>query len=445
MKFKDLNIIEPILRALNEANYEVATPIQEKSIPALLEGKDMLGCAQTGTGKTAAFALPIVQNVFNSKKQIKGPKPIQALILAPTRELAIQIQENISVYSKYVGVKNTVVFGGVSKFPQIKALKYGVDILIATPGRLIDLVNQKYIKLNNIKYLVLDEADRMLDMGMIEDVKRIISMLPKERQNLLFSATMPKEVEKLVDNILNDPVKVEVTPVSSTVDIINQGLYFVDKKHKRTMLIRLLEDNNIKSALVFTRTKRAADIVTKDLTKANISAKAIHGDKSQNARQRALNKFKDGSIKVLVATDIAARGIDITELSHVVNFDMPEEPETYVHRIGRTGRAGHEGTAISLCDEESRHHLMRIEKLINKRIPVIADYSTEEVVEVNAMKKKPRNYGKRNYTNKRYTPNTKQNSQTPNTKLNSQAPNTKQNSSKHNKKSKSSKKSNKKR
>lgn len=404
MKFQDLNIIEPILKSLNEANYKIATPIQEKAIPQILEGKDILGCAQTGTGKTAAFSLPIVQNVFNSKKQIKGPKPIQALILAPTRELAIQIKENISIYSKYVGVKNTVIYGGVSKFPQIKSLKYGVDILIATPGRLIDLVNQKCIKLNNIKYFVLDEADRMLDMGMIEDVKKIISILPDKRQNLLFSATMPKEIELLVNNILNSPAKIEITPIASTVDTINQGIYFVDKKHKRTMLVRLLEDKNIQSVLVFARTKRATDMVTKDLRKANISANAIHGDKSQYARQRALRQFKEGAIKVLVATDIAARGIDVVELSHVINFDMPEEPETYVHRIGRTGRAGNKGTAISLCDEESRHHLMRIEKLIQKKLPIIADYSTEEILEVKCMKKKPRKYGKRNYTNKKYTP-----------------------------------------
>lgn len=371
MLFENLDIIEPIKKALKEEGYTNPTPIQEKSIPSLLEGRDFLGCAQTGTGKTAAFAIPVLQNIF--KKSEKGPRAIKALILAPTRELAIQIGESFTAYSKYMGLENLVIFGGVSQNPQTKALRSGVDILIATPGRMLDLFNQRYIDLRNVEYFVLDEADRMLDMGMIHDVKRIIAQLPKVRQNMLFSATMPKEVSKLVDSILKDPVRVEVAPVSSTVDTIAQSLYFVGKKRKQSLLEHLLKDEDIQSVLVFSRTKRGANMITKELAKVGIEALAIHGNKSQNARQLALSSFKEGKIRVLVATDIAARGIDVSELSHVINFDLPEVPETYVHRIGRTGRAGATGVAISFCDEEEKDYLKYIEKLIRKPISVVDD------------------------------------------------------------------------
>ncbi len=373
MLFENLNIIEPILKALKEDGYVNPTPIQEKSIPSVLKGKDFLGCAQTGTGKTAAFAIPILQNLFNEQKAAKGQKTIKALILAPTRELAIQIAENFTFYAKYTNVKNLVIFGGVPQGRQTNALKAGTDILIATPGRLLDLVNQRYIDLRNVKHFVLDEADRMLDMGMIHDVKKIIAQLPKVRQNMLFSATMPKEISKLVDSILKDPERVEVAPVSSTIDTITQGLYFVNKNHKKALLAHILEDKTIASALVFSRTKHGANMITKDLAKVGIEAEAIHGNKSQNARQLALSNFKEGKTRVLVATDIAARGIDVNELSHVINYNLPEVPETYVHRIGRTGRAGMTGVALSFCDVEEKDYLRSIERLIKKTIPVIED------------------------------------------------------------------------
>ncbi|MEG1256512.1 DEAD/DEAH box helicase [Clostridium sp.] len=373
MLFEDLDIIQPIKKALKEEGYTKPTPIQEKSIPPILKGRDFLGCAQTGTGKTAAFAIPVLQNLSNNKKTTKGPRSIRALILAPTRELAIQIGESFTAYGKYTGLKNIVIFGGVSQNPQTAALKAGVDILVATPGRLLDLVNQKYIDLRNVEYFVLDEADRMLDMGMIHDVKRIIAQLQKERQNMLFSATMPSEISKLVNSILKDPVKVEVTPVSSTIDTITQGLYFVGKKQKKSLLIHILKDESIPSVLVFSRTKHGANAITKELIKVGIEAQAIHGNKSQSARQLALSNFKEGKIRVLVATDIAARGIDVDELSHVINFDLPEVPETYVHRIGRTGRAGQTGVALSFCDGEEKTYLKSIEKLIRKTIPVVKE------------------------------------------------------------------------
>lgn len=374
MLFENLNIIKPILKALTEEGYKNPTPIQQEAIPHVLKGKDILGCAQTGTGKTAAFAIPVLQNIFSKPKEEKGPRHISALILAPTRELAIQIDESITSYGKYMNVKNTVIFGGVSQHPQTRALKSGVDVLVATPGRLLDLMNQKFVDLSNVKYFVLDEADRMLDMGMINDVKKIISKLPKIRQNMLFSATMPKEVMALVNSILKDPVRVEVTPVSSTIDTITQGLYYVGKKQKKSLLIDILKDESISSLLVFSRTKRGANMIASDLVKVGIEAAAIHGNKSQNARQLALNNFKERKIRVLVATDIAARGIDVDELSHVVNFDLPEVPETYVHRIGRTGRAGQKGIALSFCDEEEMNYLKSIEKLICKKIPLIEDH-----------------------------------------------------------------------
>lgn len=371
MLFKDLDIIQPIQKALKEEGYSKPTPIQAKSIPTLLEGRDLLGCAQTGTGKTASFAIPILQQIYNQKKSTKGPKTIKAVILAPTRELAIQIDENFTSYSRYTNIKSLVIFGGVSQNPQTKALKEGVDILIATPGRMLDLYNQKFLKLNDVKYFVLDEADSMLDMGMIHDVKRIISHLPKVRQNIFFSATMPKEISKLADSIFKNPVKVEVAPVSSTTETIKQSIYFVSKKEKKNLLIELLKDKSMESVLVFSRTKHGANKITDELMKASIPAAAIHGNKSQNARQIALKNFKDGKVRVLVATDIAARGIDIDELSHVINYDLPEVAETYVHRIGRTGRAGNTGIAIAFCSMEERDLYKNIEKLIKKKIEII--------------------------------------------------------------------------
>ena len=385
MLFKDLNIIEPILKSIEEAGYEKPTAIQEKSIPAILDGKDILGCAQTGTGKTAAFAIPILQSIIEEKK-VDNERKLKALIVAPTRELAIQIGENVTTYSKYLDIKSTVIFGGVNQSSQVRKIKSGIDVLIATPGRLIDLSNQRHVDLKNVKYFVLDEADRMLDMGMIHDVKRIISKLPKERQNLLFSATMPKEVMKLVNSILKNPTKIEVQPVSSTVDIISQGAYMVSKKNKKSLLVHLLKDESIKSVIVFSRTKHGANKIAKDLNNVGIEAAAIHGNKSQNQRQLALNNFKEGSLRVLVATDIAARGIDVDELSHVINYDLPDVPETYVHRIGRTGRAGRDGVAITLCDSEELEMFRRIEKVIGKAIPVLEEEKFEIIETVISQK-----------------------------------------------------------
>ena len=373
LNFEKMNIIKPILAALRAKGYVEPTTIQEQAIPAILEGKDLLGCAQTGTGKTAAFAIPLLQLLHMERINAKGPRMIKALILTPTRELAIQIGGNLGEYGRNTGIRHTVIYGGVSQASQTKALKEGVDILVATPGRLLDLMNQKYINLNHIKHFVLDEADRMLDMGFSQDVKRIIAKLPVARQTLLFSATMPPEIKALVDHILSNPVKVEVAPVSSTVDTIKQSVYFVEKKDKKLLLIQLLRNKSVDSALIFTRTKYGADRIVRELAKARIAAQAIHGDKSQTARQTALNNFKSKRTRVLVATDIAARGIDIQELSHVINFDLPEVPETYVHRIGRTGRAGMAGTALSFCDREEKGHLMDIQKLISKKIPIIRE------------------------------------------------------------------------
>ncbi len=372
--FENLNIIEPILKALKSEGYTNPTPIQEQAIPALLEGNDLEGCAQTGTGKTAAFAIPILQLLYSKREAEKGPRTIKALVLAPTRELAIQIGESFTSYGKYTGLKNTVIFGGVSQKSQTDALRAGVDILVATPGRLLDLMQQKYINLHHVKFFVLDEADRMLDMGLGHDVKRIIAKLPKMRQTMLFSATMPLEISNLIDSILIKPVKVAVTPVSSTIDTIKQEVYLVEKRNKKSLLIHLLKDKSIESVLVFSRTKHGANKITENLVNVGIEAQAIHGNKSQNARQLALSNFKEKKIRVLVATDIAARGIDIDELSHVINFDLPEVPETYVHRIGRTGRAGAAGVALSFCDEEETESLRDIQKVISKSIPVIKDH-----------------------------------------------------------------------
>lgn len=402
MLFKDLDIIKPILRAVEEAGYEQPTEIQENSIPVVLKGKDILGCAQTGTGKTAAFAIPILQNIVRDKEK-NDERNIKALIVAPTRELAIQIEENFAMYSKYLDIKDTVIFGGVNQSSQVRKIKAGVDVLIATPGRLLDLSNQKHVDLKNVKYFVLDEADRMIDMGMIHDVKKIISRLPKERQNLLFSATMPKEVMKLVNSILKNPVKVEVQPVSSTAEIISQGVYHVPKKNKKSLLIHLLKDESIKSVIVFSRTKHGANKIAKDLEKAWVAAAAIHGNKSQNQRQLALNNFKEGNIRVLVATDIAARGIDIDELSHVINYDLPDVAETYVHRIGRTGRAGASGVAITFCDEEEKAMFRSIEKVIGKSIPVLAEEEYEIIQPVvQPVQKKSNNQGNKNNKNRNY-------------------------------------------
>lgn len=374
MLFEDLNISKPIQKALIEAGYTEATPIQAEAIIPLLEGKDLLGCAQTGTGKTAAFAIPILQGLSFEQRSTTERRQIKALILAPTRELAIQINESFEAYGKHLGLRTMVIFGGVSQNPQTRELAAGVDILVATPGRLLDLINQKFIRLNSVKYFVLDEADRMLDMGMIHDVRRIIAYLPRERQTMFFSATMPVEIAKLSSSILKDPVKVEITPVSSTVDIINQEVYFVDKANKINLLIHILKSSVIDSALVFSRTKHGADKIVKMLEKAGLPAQAIHGNKSQNARQAALSNFKERRTRILVATDIAARGIDVEELSHVIIFDLPEVPETYVHRIGRTGRAGLGGMAISFCDQEERGLLRDIQKLIKKTIPVVEEH-----------------------------------------------------------------------
>jgi ATP-dependent RNA helicase RhlE len=373
MSFEKLNLIEPILRALTNEGYSKATPIQEQAIPTLLERKDLLGCAQTGTGKTAAFAIPMLQILHQDELFVKGPAGIKALILSPTRELAIQIGESFAAYGKHLRLRHTVIFGGVSQKAQTDALRSGVDILIATPGRLLDLMDQRFVKLQHLKMLVLDEADRMLDMGFIHDVKKIITRIPAKRQTILFSATMPAEIAKLADSILTNPVRVEVAPVSATANLIQQAVYFVEKKDKRKLLLHLLQDRNIITALVFARTKHGADKVAKDLVNSGIRAEAIHGNKSQGARQRALSNFKSQHTRVLVATDIAARGIDVEELSHVINYELPNVPETYVHRIGRTGRAGAQGISLSFCDEEEREFLHDIHKLIRKTIPVVED------------------------------------------------------------------------
>ncbi|HRH51396.1 MAG TPA: DEAD/DEAH box helicase [Panacibacter sp.] len=374
MSFKKLALIEPILKALEAEGYTTPTPIQAQAIPLVLERRDLLGCAQTGTGKTAAFAIPILQILHEEKNEERGPKKIKVLILTPTRELAIQIDESFAAYGKFTGLKHTVIFGGVSQMHQTNALRAGVDILVATPGRLLDLMTQGFIDLRQLKIFVLDEADRMLDMGFIHDVKKVILKIPAKRQTLFFSATMPPEIQKLANTILANPSKVEVTPPATTVEKIEQGIFFVDKGDKPSLLIHLLKDKAIVTALVFTRTKHGADKVVKILHKENISAAAIHGNKSQNARQKALNDFKTGSLRVLVATDIAARGIDIDELTHVFNFELPNIPETYVHRIGRTGRAGASGIALSFCDAEEREFLRDINKLIGISIPVIEEH-----------------------------------------------------------------------
>ncbi|MEG0841005.1 MAG: DEAD/DEAH box helicase [Erysipelotrichaceae bacterium] len=365
MKFTELNLLPEILHAIEDASYTKATPIQEKAIPLLLQGKDLIGCAQTGTGKTAAFSIPMLQLL----NQAGHKGYIRSLILTPTRELAAQIMENIEIYGKYLPLQSAVIFGGVSQKPQERAIP-NADILVATPGRLLDLMKQKIVNLSRVEILILDEADRMLDMGFLNDVKRIIQQIPEKRQTLLFSATMPKEIKKLAQTFLYQPESVEVTPVSSTVDTISQELYYVSKSDKRKVLVHLLRKNVTGSALIFTRTKNNANRVVKFLEQNHISARAIHGNKSQNARVLALNSFKKGEIRILVATDIAARGIDIDELSCVINYEIPNIAETYVHRIGRTGRAGLKGRSISLCDGEEKAYIKDIERLIHHSIPV---------------------------------------------------------------------------
>ena len=374
MSFEKLNLIQPIAKALAEEGYTKPTPIQEQAIPVVLQRRDLFGIAQTGTGKTAAFAIPMLQMLHEEAGRETGRRTIKVLICTPTRELAIQIGESFAAYGKHLRLRHTVIFGGVTQKAQTDALQAGIDILIATPGRLLDLMNQQFISLQHIKWFVLDEADRMLDMGFIHDIKRIIAKLPAKRQSLFFSATMPPEILKLAGTILTNPATVEVTPASSTVDKIRQAMYFVDKSNKKNLLNHLLTDKAIMSALVFTRTKHGADRVVKDLAKAGVLAQAIHGNKSQNARQGALSNFKNGKTRVLVATDIAARGIDIDELTHVINYELPNIPETYVHRIGRTGRAGLSGIALSFCDAEEKEYLRDIHKLIGKQIPVVEDH-----------------------------------------------------------------------
>ncbi|MFG5858584.1 MAG: DEAD/DEAH box helicase [Dysgonomonas mossii] len=367
MTFKELNIIEPILKALEEKGYTTPTPIQEKAIIPALTNRDVLGLAQTGTGKTAAFSLPIIQQLYLNKVSGKR-REIRALILTPTRELAIQINDSLNDYTQYTGLRHCVIYGGVKQKAQTDELKTGIDILVATPGRLLDLINQGFINLDSIRHFVLDEADRMLDMGFIHDIKRLLPKLPKEKQTLFFSATMPSTIASLSRSILRDPLKVEVTPASSVIDTIKQYLYFVEKQEKKDLLINLLKKDKKQSVLVFSRTKHGADKIARLLCKAGIGSEAIHGNKSQNARQRALNNFKSQKTRVLIATDIAARGIDVDQLELVINYDLPDVPETYVHRIGRTGRAGNSGTALTFCSAEENAMLNDIQKLTGKKL-----------------------------------------------------------------------------
>ena len=379
MTFNDLKLSAPLLKAVSEAGYETPSPIQASAIPPVLEGRDLMGCAQTGTGKTAAFALPMLDRLSAAAPRRKGA--VRALILTPTRELALQIGESFDAYGKYLKLRSTVIFGGVGQAPQVEAIRKGVDILIACPGRLNDLIGQGHIDLSNLEVFVLDEADRMLDMGFVHDVKKVIAKLPAKRQNLMFSATMPKEIEQLAAGILHDPAFVKVDPVSSTVERIDQSLYFVEKGNKKFLLPWLIKNlrPEVVNALVFSRTKHGADKIAKDLNKQGIPAAAIHGNKSQTARVTALEDFKAGKTRVLVATDIAARGIDISELSHVFNYDLPEVPETYVHRIGRTARAGADGTAVSFCAPEEKEYLAGIEKLNRRQIPVVSGHPWDGV------------------------------------------------------------------
>ena len=370
MKFEDLKLHPAILKALKDENYSEPTSIQAQAIPLVLEKNDVLGSAQTGTGKTAAFAIPIIQHLINNTQHEKGRRRIKSLVVTPTRELAIQIGESFNAYGKYSNLQNTVIFGGVPQNPQVRQLQKGVDILIATPGRLLDLISQNHISLQHVKYFVLDEADRMLDMGFIHDINKLLKLLPKQRQSLFFSATMPTKILKLSQQILVNPKKVAVNPVSSTAETIQQQIYFTNKSDKKNLLLHILKNEELEQVLLFSRTKHGADRIVRNLRNKKIESAAIHGEKSQNQRQKALLRFKKGEIRVLVATDIAARGIDIDKLRYVINHDIPNEPETYVHRIGRCGRAGEEGVAISLCEPEENAYVKSIEKLIKLRIPL---------------------------------------------------------------------------
>lgn len=384
--FAELKLMEPLKLALEEAGYTHPTPIQAEAIPSLLDGKDLLGCAQTGTGKTAAFALPILHRLVQANKKA-SPRHARVLVLTPTRELAIQVHESFATYGKNLKLKYAVVFGGVGQSPQVRAVSHGVDVLVATPGRLMDLIEQGYIKLSELEVFVLDEADRMLDMGFIHDIKKVLKLLPAKRHNLFFSATMPPVIEKLANSILVNPVRVEVTPVSSTAELISQSVMFVDRENKRALLNHILASDAFTRVIVFSRTKHGANKISEFLEKNGIISEAIHGNKSQSARQRALDNFKSGATRVLIATDIAARGIDVDNISHVINYDLPNESESYVHRIGRTARAGTSGIAISFCDAEEKAFLKDIEKLIGKSIPVISEqpYHSEKVVEARLM------------------------------------------------------------
>lgn len=373
MKFEDLKIVEPIMKALKDKGYVEPTPIQAQAIPLVLQQKDVLGCAQTGTGKTAAFAIPIIQQLHNAGDLGRANGRISSLIVTPTRELAIQIDDNIKEYSKYTDLKHTVIFGGVGQGPQVDKLRKGVDILVATPGRLLDLISQGYVSLSDIKIFVLDEADRMLDMGFINDIKKLLKLLPEQRQSLFFSATMPDNIVKLSNKILTNPIKIEVTPASTTAETVKQYVYYTNRTDKKSLLHHILKNEAIDQVLIFTRTKHGADRVARDLKKADISASSLHGDKAQNQRQKALNLFKEGKMRVLVATDIAARGIDIDKLTYVINYEIPNLPETYVHRIGRSGRAGEEGIAIAISEPEENAYVKDIEKLTGQKIEVISD------------------------------------------------------------------------
>ncbi len=372
MHFNDLNLIDPLLRAVQAEGYDTPTPIQAQAIPHILAGRDLVGCAQTGTGKTAAFALPILQQLAADRNRRRGP--LRVLVLSPTRELATQIGDSFAAYGRQLGFRHIVIFGGVGQQPQVDALRRSPEILVATPGRLLDLMGQGFVHLNSIEMFVLDEADRMLDMGFIHDVRRIIKALPARRQTLLFSATMPQDIQDLADHMLVNPVRVEVTPQATTVEKIAQSVFFVEKKDKRALLEYLLEDGAVRRVLVFTRTKHGANKLAEQLERAHFQAEAIHGNKSQSARERALANFKNGKTRVLVATDIAARGLDVDDVTHVINYDLPNEPESYVHRIGRTARAGAEGTAFSFCDSDERVYLRDIEKLIRLRVPVVTEH-----------------------------------------------------------------------
>ena len=373
MLFEDLGIIEPILKALKEEGYSKATAIQEQAIPLVLNKQDVLGCAQTGTGKTAAFSIPILQHLFLKKQEGNYGRNVRGLIITPTRELAIQIGESCTAYGKHTGITNTVIFGGVSQSSQANAIRRGVDIIIATPGRLLDLMDQGIVRLNAIEYFVLDEADRMLDMGFVNDIRKVLAKLPSSRQSLFFSATMPQNIIELSSKILRNPEKVEISPISSTAQTIQQLMYYTNKTSKQDLLLHILKDVTMRQVLLFSRTKHGADRIVRNLQKKSIKAAAIHGDKAQNQRQKALTQFKSGEIRVLVATDIAARGIDIDKLRHVINYDIPNVAETYVHRIGRSGRAGEEGTAISICEPEENAFVKEIEQLIKLKIPVVQD------------------------------------------------------------------------